>query len=150
MIETNGSNPERLKEILNFKFKILNFVALDFKGPLDNRYAQIVGLKNFDPKVWIKSLKIILSSGIPFELRTTVVPGIHNGKILTEMAGQLKKIIENYKLKIENYSWYLQNFQPHNCLDLGLDKIKPFAKIELEGFLRVMGKIITGVKLRDE
>jgi len=148
MIETNGSNPERLKEILSFKFKILDFVALDFKGPLDNRYAQIVGLKNFDPKIWIKSLKVILSFGIPFELRTTVVPGIHNGKILTEMAGQLKKIIENYKLKIENYSWYLQNFQPQNCLSPEFEKIKPFSNAELEKILKAVKKIIPEVKIR--
>ena len=149
MIETNGSNPENLEGILNFKFKILNFIALDFKGPLDNRYARVVGLKNFEPEIWIKSLKIILSSGIPFELRTTVVPGIHNGKILTEMAGQLKKIIENYKLKIENYSWYLQNFQPQNCLKSTFEKIKPFSKIKLEEFSKAIKKIIPKVKICD-
>lgn len=148
MIETNGSNPESLKEILNFKFKILNFAALDFKGPLDRRYAQVVGLKNFDPKIWIKSLKIILHSGVPFELRTTIVPGLHNKKVLGEMARQLKKILRNEDIKKLRVNWYLQNFQPKNCLNPKFKKLKPFSKIELEEILKVVKKVIPGVKIR--
>jgi len=145
MIETNGSNPERLKEILNFKFKILNFVALDFKGPLDSCYAKVVGLKNFDPKIWIKSLKIILRFRIPLELRTTVVPGLHNERILIEMAQQIKKFtIRNSQLS----NWFLQNFQPQNCLSPEFEKIKPFSKTELEEISEAVRKIIPNVKTR--
>jgi len=145
MIETNGSNPESLKEILNFKFKILNFIALDFKGPLNKRYAQIVGLKNFAPKIWIKSLKVILRFRIPFELRTTIVPGLHDERTLIEMAQQIKKFaIRNSQLS----NWFLQNFQPQNCLDPKFEKTKPFSKIELEGFSKAVGKILPEVKIR--
>jgi len=145
MIETNGSNPESLKEILNFKFKILNYIALDFKGPLDNRYSQIVGLKSFDSQIWIKSLKIILRSGIPFELRTTIVPGLHNKRTLIEMARQIKKfVIRNSQLS----NWYLQNFQPQNCLVLEFEKIKPFSKKELEEISKAVKKVIPKVKIR--
>jgi len=146
MIETNGTKPEMIAILLSRY--LVDFIALDFKGPLNKRYAQIVGLKNFEPKIWIKSLKIILRSGVLLELRTTVIPGIHEEKVLTEMARQLKKIIENCKLKIENYPWYLQNFQPQNCLDPEFEKIKPFAKRELEKFLKAVRKIIPEVKIR--
>jgi len=153
MIETNGTKPGVIAILLSRY--LVDFLALDFKGPLDNRYAKIVGFKNFDPKIWMGSFEIILRSGIPFELRTTVVPGIHNEKVLLEMAGQLKKIIENCKLpacqtgrKIENCSWYFQNFQPKNCLDPKFEKIKPFSKIELEEILKAAEKIIPEVKIR--
>lgn len=146
MIETNGTKPEAIASLLSCY--LVDFIALDFKGPLDKRYSQIVGLKNFDPKIWIKSFKIILRSSIPFELRTTVVPGIHNGKVLAGMARQLKKIIENCNLKIENYSWFLQNFQPQNCLEPKFEKIKPFSKIELEEISKAVKKIIPEVKIR--
>jgi pyruvate formate lyase activating enzyme len=146
MIETNGTKPGVIAILLSRY--LVNFLALDFKGPLDNRYAKIVGLKNFSSKIWIKSLKIILHSGIPFELRTTVVPGVHDEKVLLEMARQLKKILRNEDIKKLKANWYFQNFQPKNCLDPKFEKIKPFSKIELEEILKAAEKVIPEVKIR--
>ncbi len=144
MIETNGSFPDTIRNLI--ARKLVNYIALDFKGPLDKRYAKVVGLRNFEPKIWIRSFKIILRSGIPFELRTTVVPGIHNEKVLVEMARQIKKLaIDNSQLR----NWQLENFQPKNCLDPEFEKIKPFSKTQLENFLAAVRGILPAVRLRE-
>lgn len=147
MIETNGSKPEVIVKLSNYQ--IINYFALDFKAPLDKRYAQAVGLKDFDSKIWIESLRVILNSGIPFELRTTVVPGIHDKKVLLVMAKQLKRISKLANYQIANLRWRWQNFQPKNCLDPEFEKRKPFSKAKLEEFLRAVRKIIPNVRLRD-
>ena len=144
MIETNGGRPELVQKLVTCKPAILDFLSLDFKAPLDRHYAKTVGLKNFDPKIWIKSLQAILNSGIPFELRTTIVPGIHDKKTLVKMARQLKKIIGRRKV-----TWFWQNFQPKNCLDPKFNKLKPYDKMEMEKFLKAVKKIVPGTKIRD-
>jgi len=146
MIETNGTKPGVIAILLSRY--LVDFIALDFKGPLDSRYARVVGLKKFAPEIWMRSFKIILKSGIPFELRTTVVPGIHDEKVLLEMARQLKKILRNEDIKKLRANWCFQNFQPKNCLDPKFEKIKPFSKIEIEEILKAVEKIIPEVKIR--
>lgn len=143
MVETNGSKPLIIHNLIIRK--LVNYIALDFKAPLGEKYAQAIGLKDFDPKIWIKSFSLILKSKIPFELRTTVVPGIHNKKALLKMARQIKKFaIRNSQLN----NWYLQNFQPKNCLNPKFNKLKPYSKIEMEEFLGAVKKIIPGAKIR--
>lgn len=143
MIETNGSRPEAIVILLSRY--LVNCLTLDFKAPLDQSYAQAVGLKNFDPKIWPESLKLILKSKIPFELRTTVVPGIHDEKVLTQMAKQLKKLATRNPQPI---NWFIQTFQPKNCLEPKFQKIKPFSRSEMEQFVNSVKKIIPSVALR--
>jgi len=138
MIQTNGSQPEVIRNLLIRK--LVDYLTLDLKGDFKN-YQKFTGVKNYTPEVK-KSLKIISDSGIDFELRTTVVPTIHNEKVLLKMAKDLKSIIENCR-------WYLQTFQPKNCLSPKFNKIKPYSKMEMEGFVKAVSKIVPGTKLRD-
>ncbi|MFZ5366063.1 MAG: anaerobic ribonucleoside-triphosphate reductase activating protein [Patescibacteria group bacterium] len=143
-LDTNGALPEILKNLI--KKKIIDYLALDFKAPLNFSYSQITNYKLQITNIK-KSIKLILQSGIPFELRTTVVPGIHNKKTLVLMAKQLRQIT-NYKLQITNLKWFLQEFQPKTCLDPEFEKIRPYSKIEMEKFLKAVKKIIPAVELR--
>lgn len=141
MIETNGSNPTVLEKLL--KAKLLDFVALDFKAPLDKRYAKAIGKKKFDPETIRESIGLIIKSKVPFELRTTVVPRIHRKKELVDMAKQLK----NLTSKI---SWVLQDFQPRTCLNRTFTKKKPYNRKKMEEFLNVVKKYIPEARLRVE
>jgi len=139
MIETNGSNPAVLEKLI--KAKLLDFVALDFKAPLDKRYAKAVGKKKFDPSIIMESIRLLIKSGVPFELRTTVVPGIHRKKELVDMAKQLK----NLTSKI---TWVLQDFQPRTCLNRTFIKKKPYNRKKMEEFLVAVQEYIPGAQLR--
>jgi pyruvate-formate lyase-activating enzyme len=86
---------------------------------------------------------------MPFELRTTVVPGIHNEAVLLKMARQLSFLVKSFELKVKSLNWFLQTFQPKNCLDPKFNKLKPYSKIEMEKMLQAVKKIFPSVKLRD-
>lgn len=125
MLETNGSCPEVLKKVLTER--LVDFVALDFKTSL-KQYSWVVGAK-FNSDSIRQTLKILAGSGVDFELRTTVAPGIHNRKILEEMAKELKKI-----LRSQDMPWIWQNFQPKNCLDKKFRRIRPFGVETMKGW----------------
>lgn len=145
MIETNGSRPDIITELLNGQ--VVDCVAMDVKGPFD-RYAQIT--KSQIPNSEIKkSLKLIINSGIPFELRTTVVPTLHDKKSMVKLARQLEELTLNTKYKMPNTNfWFLQQFQPQNCLDPAFERIKPYDQKFLEEVLTAVKKYFPQTKLR--
>ena len=72
-LDTNGMLPRRLAVIL--ATKLVDYVAMDIKSSPDG-YAAATGT-DADVSAVSDSLSILRDSGIPFELRTTAVRGIH-------------------------------------------------------------------------
>lgn len=155
MIETNGSRPEVLAKLLALSgVERVDRIAMDIKGPFE-KYGQII---NFQlPIVNIKkSIEIILNSGVEYEFRTTIVPGIHNREVILEMAREIEQESERAReqggLKTKDQRqkvvWHLQNFQPKNCLDPKFNKVKPYTEEEMKGFLKEVKNIIPQAKLR--
>lgn len=96
-LDTNGSHPEMLAKLL--KEKLIDYIAMDLKAPAD-KYEEITGQASGFNKIK-QSVKIIKESGLPYEFRTTVVPGLINKDDIMEMG----KIIKGAD------KWYLQNFK---------------------------------------
>lgn len=140
-LDTNGALPLVIQKLL--KKNLLDYVALDVKAPFEKKYASVIGKKEFDSSAIRETISLLLKSEIPFELRTTVVPGIHDKKTLLRMAKQLKKTVGSKKI-----NWFWQNFQPQNCLDPKFEKIKPYKKEELERFLRAIKRHYFETELR--
>ena len=67
-LDTNGSAPGVLETLLSAK--LLDYVAMDYKAPL-RRYLEICGKEAAGVE---ESLSLLFASGVPFELRTTVIP----------------------------------------------------------------------------
>ena len=72
-LDTNGMLPERLRAIL--ATKLVDYVAMDIKSSPDG-YPAATGT-DADVSAVSDSLSILRDSGIPYELRTTAVRGIH-------------------------------------------------------------------------
>jgi pyruvate formate lyase activating enzyme len=72
-LDTNGSRPEIVKEVV--KRKLADFFAMDIKNRAEC-YRETSGSDVPDAKIK-ESIKLIRGSGTPYEFRTTVVPGIH-------------------------------------------------------------------------
>lgn len=142
-LDTNGSSPLTIQRLLNRR--LLDYAALDIKAPLDERYALAIGKKEFDFNIIVESLKLLLKSKISFELRTTIVPGVHSRRTLVEMAKQLKRLVGRRKIK-----WFWQNFQPRSCLAPKFEKIKPYDKVELEKFLKTARRHYPEAELRTD
>lgn len=68
-LDTNGSNPELLENIL--KRKLANYLAMDIKAPIKKYQSVICAF--ISPERIKKSIGLIMGSGIDYEFRTTVV-----------------------------------------------------------------------------
>src|SRR6266567_2858175 len=72
-LDSNGTQPHVLEKII--KEKLVDYIAMDIKSSPEN-YDKATGTK-VDIEAIKKSVKMIMESGIGYEFRTTVVPGIH-------------------------------------------------------------------------
>ncbi len=70
-LDTNGSRPEVIENLLNQK--LIDYLAMDVKAPL--RKYQEVSDSQVEPSLVRQSIKIIMESGRPYEFRTTIVLG---------------------------------------------------------------------------
>lgn len=139
MIETNGSRPKIIAKLLNSQ--IVDRMTMDIKAPLDSKsYSRAVGVK-CKVEIIKESIKLILNSGIHFEFRTTVVPTLHTKESLVTLAKQLKGFSQEVP-------WFLQQFQPKNCLDPSFEKIKPLSLKEMKDLLQAVKKYLPQTNLR--
>lgn len=72
-LDTNGSRPEIVKEVV--KRKLADFFAMDIKNSI-GCYRETSG-SEVAPERIRESIRLIRGSGVPYEFRTTVVPGLH-------------------------------------------------------------------------
>lgn len=72
-IQTNGTNPKSLKKLI----KLFNYVAMDVKAPLELEFYKKVTQRNRGLIKKVKeSIEIIKNSGVKYEFKTTLVPGL--------------------------------------------------------------------------
>ena len=96
-LDTNGSNPKMLKELV--KEKLVDYVAMDIKAPIYN-YAKVCGALVDIEKIK-ESVEFLKEKSVPYEFRTTVVKELHSKEDIIE--------IGKWLVGAENY--YLQNYQ---------------------------------------
>lgn len=132
-LDTNGSNPKIVDALI--RNKLIDYIAMDIKSCFEE-YEKVIGIKNYELKIK-NSIKLILKSGLEYEFRTTIVPGIHNKENMIKLARDVSKV-----------NWVIQNFRPQNCLDPKYLKIKPFTSEELKEFLNALKTVLPNVKLR--
>ena len=68
-LDTNGTNPDVIKRFVNEK--LVDYIAMDIKSPL-NKYEQTV-CRSIDIGKISESIEFIMSCGVEYEFRTTVV-----------------------------------------------------------------------------
>lgn len=116
-LDTNGSNPEMLKALL--EKDLLDYVAMDIKNspesyektigvmPLNHCQGSIYGNREiefpkmenetkFDIKIIAQSIQILKKSNIPCEFRTTLVKKLHTEADMRAIANWLPKEIPYY------------------------------------------------------
>lgn len=117
-LDTNGTRPDIIKKIIDLK--LVDYIAMDIKNQLKN-YDLTTGVKTDQGRIKL-SVDLIMHSGISYEFRTTVVPGIHTQKDFLEIA----KWIKGAK------KYYLQKYQEIKILDPKLKIKTKNKKIDLE------------------
>jgi pyruvate formate lyase activating enzyme len=130
-LDTNGSFPERIAEVA------ADYVALDFKtAPAE--YGRVAPAVPGAGERFLESLAHLRSSGSPFELRITCVPGIVGVPELEAMALELE----------EGDEVLLQDFRPGGCLDPAWDSIAPYSRDVMEGLLAIVRRRAPGARIR--
>lgn len=97
-IDTNGSRPDMLKNLV--KKGLVDYIAMDIKGS-EESYTSISGVKVLDFTKIRDSIQYIMSCGIDYEFRTTVVKELHTVDNIASAA----KMIQGAK------RYYLQGFK---------------------------------------
>ncbi len=113
-LDTNGSNPEMLKKLINKK--LIDYVAMDIKAP-KAKYSEAAGVKVNIKKIE-ESIDILKEGKIDYEFRSTVVPTILEKEDILKIAqwiGPAKK-------------YYLQNFRSKKTINPKFEKIKPYPR----------------------
>ena len=104
-VNTNGSRPGVLKSLA--EEGLLDSVAMDVKGPLDERYHALAGVQ-VDLAALSETIDWLLGGGVgEVEFRTTVVPSMLSDGDVRDMARRLGGTAD----------LVLQPFRPLDCLD---------------------------------
>ena len=123
-LDTNGSFPERLNEIIDQN--LIDYLAIDIKGPLE-KYEKIVGVPFATEKI-VETIKIAFSSKINCEFRTTVVKSLLNKDDLKKIG----KLIKGARLYV------LQKFVPSKLLEPKFLNGGNYSAEEFEEFRQMM------------
>lgn len=134
-LDTNGTDPSCVKEL--FDKKLIDYIAMDLKAPLDERYNKLAGVEvELDD---IKnSVKLIMSSNIDYEFRMTVVPTLLTKKDVVDAVKDIKGAKK----------FAIQQFVPENSWDKSLREVKPYSKDELEKMMEESKQYVGTVLLR--
>ncbi len=90
-LDTNGSNPKMLAELL--EKHLVDYVAMDVKAPLvEDKYQAAIGIQaNGALEEVEKSIELLRgSNGFDYEFRTTVVPGLTSKDDITLITQRIK------------------------------------------------------------
>ena len=132
-LDTNGSYPDRLAALIDRG--LLDYVAMDVKNSRE-KYAQTVGIAGFDVACIEQSIALLRSSGLPFELRTTVVRELHSAEDIEDMGVWLAG----------DHKHYLQSFIDSG--DLIKQGLSGYDKNQMQDLVNVLKAYIPRAELR--
>lgn len=125
-LDSNGTRPDVLKKA--FSEKLVDYVAMDIKNCLES-YRRTCGATVDLERIKL-SVDLIRKSKIPYEFRTTVVPGIHTMKDF-DLIGKWLDGIENFALqKYRDEGKILDPNLKEKIQDKKIDLIKVKSKLQ--------------------
>ena len=133
-LDTNGTNPAMLKNLIDAK--LLDYIAMDIKSPLD-KYELITG-RSIRKEDISKSIELIMTSGVDYEFRTTVV------KSMLDLDDFVKigEMINGAK------QYYLQKFIPSKIYDEKLLNSNNYTDSEFNIICKRLEKYVENVAWR--
>ena len=135
-VDTNGTFPEELSRLIHKH--LVDFVAMDFKTHPD--YYSRMSATQDQVKAVLTSLQILKENQTEYEIRTTLVPGIHTPALLGDMMPYLDQVT----------TYVLQNFTPNGLIDQSFSTTQPFSPEEMKTFLAIAQKHNPNSRLRLE
>lgn len=131
-LDTNGSFPERLNAVIGSG--LADYIAMDIKNSF-GKYAETAGADVDTDKI-SKSIDIIMSCGISYEFRTTIVRGLHTDDDFERIGKRIRGA----------QAYYLQNFVNSGSL-IG-DNLEGFSKSEAKHFADIVKPYVKNTQIR--
>lgn len=133
-LDTNGSNPQMLKEL--YENKLLDYIAMDIKSSKE-KYLEVIkqpiSLDNIQ-----QSIDLIRNSAIDYEFRTTIAPAIIDEEEIKKIGQWLKG----------SRLYALQQFQPQKTLDKSWQAVVPYSEQKLKHLAQIARPYFERVELR--
>lgn len=127
-LDTNGTNPSMVSVLINEG--IIDFVAMDIKASME-RYQEVVA-RPIDTADIQETIRIIKSSGIDHEFRTTLVKSQVSPEDLNEIG----------KLVAGSPRYALQRFRPGRTLNPQFARAVTYSDDELEQLKQAMQQYV--------
>jgi len=132
-LDTNGSNPQTIKKLIDFK--IIDYLAMDVKAPLE-KYNEITN-SHVDLEKIKETIKLITNSNLDYEFRTTVIRQLNKQDII-----DIVKLIKGTRLYI------LQKFIPSKTLDPKFKQEKTYSNEQFLIFKKAAEDYVTKCIIR--
>lgn len=132
-IDTNGSRPDVLKRLADKG--LVDYVAMDIKS-CEEDYTVAAGVKRIDFTKISESIQYIMTCGIDYEFRTTVVKELHTIDSIASAA----KMIQGAK------RYYLQGFKDSG--ELINDGFSAHSRETMEKMLKEIRKYVPDAEIR--
>lgn len=133
-LDTNGSKPELLEELLNEK--LIDYVAMDIKAPIE-KYSEIAGAQ-VDTENILRSIELLKTSKVEYEFRTTVV----KSQLCIEDFDKIGVMIDGAQ------TYYLQKFVPSKTLDTSFMNEKSYSDEEFVEIKKRLEKYVSNLFIR--
>ena len=130
-LDTNGLLPQRLAALLDEG--LLDYVAMDLKAPLTVADYARVTRRRVDPEILRRSMALLRSSGVAYEFRTTVCPGLDEDD-LRAIAAEL----------LPGERWFLQPFVAAETVEEGIRQKKVTSDDQLKQLAKHVNALIRG------
>lgn len=132
-LDTNGSSFKKVKSLM--EKDLVSFWAIDFKAEWEG-YEEVVG-KRIRVEEVKKSMELMMRKGKEWEIRTTIVPGVHGVKRLGKMKEELEELAEKTGKEM---GWVWQRFLPGKCLEEKFNGVEAMEWKEIEEMKRMVEK----------
>jgi pyruvate formate lyase activating enzyme len=100
-LDTNGTNPQALKDLLDKE--LIDYIAMDIKAPFE-KYDLVTGVQ-INKNDLEETILLIKKSGLPYEFRSTIVPKLHElvdiAKMGNMISGAQKWFLQPFKSDVE-------------------------------------------------
>jgi pyruvate formate lyase activating enzyme len=133
-LDTNGSVPSMIEKL--FKEGLIEHIALDIKTSL-SKYRLLTEQSDIARAI-TESIRIIMSGPVPYEFRTTCVPGVVDKEDFTSI-GEMTRGARAY---------FLQQFRPGDTYDEAFSGVEPFTPQTLRGFADILKGYVQHVDIR--
>ncbi|MFO7650569.1 MAG: anaerobic ribonucleoside-triphosphate reductase activating protein [bacterium] len=134
-LDTNGTFPYQVNSLITLG--LVDYVAMDIKAPLNERYSMACGCP-VDLAVIRRSVRLLMQSGVPYEFRTTLVPGLVDPEDIPEIG----RAVEGAR------ALYLQSYVPKSARADSYKEKKPYTLAEAESMAESLRPFVSSVKLR--